>query len=558
MTTKKNVIKFNTLPKLDKNKIIEKRKILQEVSKQLKSEFFGLDAVIDKVVNSIQAWYIFPEIISRPVIINLWGMTGVGKTQLVRRLASLLQFSDRFVEVQMDGGSISSTWTSTSLTNILSSSQIEEGIPGILLLDEIQRFRTVDESGGDVKVERFQDVWTLLSDGKFSADASMFSDIEMMIAYQNFYKDEKLNSDDDEPEDEGETKPPKSLKKRAYQIYPYEAKNLKKVLRLPQSIAEIMAWDTSKITEVLSTLKANRTTWEIDYTKLLIFVSGNLDKAFIGSNFTDDCDTDADFYHEQTKKITSTEIKKHLRGRFRPEQISRLGNNHVIYPSMSKASYEKLIDATCQKYLDEMEELSGIHFSLHDNVKHEIYNNSVYPTQGTRPVFSSIHMIFSSVLVNVTFWCVENNHNTVSLAMSPDLKTIVATAKDHVQEFDVDLELNAKKAKTSLDVKTMIAVHEAGHAYVFAKLTKAAPLEVKINAASFTGGYMLPTEDNLVNTRQHLRDSICIYLAGTAAEEIIFGANRRSDGAAGDLLNATNIASWLYKTLWTWQSAWLY
>jgi hypothetical protein len=549
MTTKKNVIKFNTHPKLDKNKIIEKRKILQEVTKQLKSEFFGLDMVIDKVISSIQAWYIFPEIISRPVIINLWGMTGVGKTQLVRRLASLLQFSDRFLEVQMDGGSISSTWNSTSLTNLLSSSQIEEGVPGILLLDEIQRFRTVDESGGDVKVERFQDVWTLLSDGKFSADASMFSDIEMMIAYQNFDMDYKMNSGDDDDDDEdtpaneGKTKPDKPMKKRAYKIYPYEAKNLKKVLRLSQSISEIMAWDTTKIMEVLTTLKTDRTTWEIDYTKLLIFVSGNLDRAFLGSNSTDDCDTDADFYHEQTKKITSTEIKKNLRTRFRPEQISRLGNNHVIYPSMSRSSYEKLIDATCQKYLNEMEELSGIHFSLHENVKHEIYNNSVYPTQGTRPVFSSIHMIFSSVLVNVTFWCVENNHNSVSLSMSPDLKTIIATAKDHIQAFDIDLELNAKKAKTSLDTKTMIAVHESGHAYVFAKLTKAAPLEVKINAASFNGGYMLPTEDSVVNTRQHLRDSICIYLAGTAAEEIVFGANRRSDGASGDLLNATNIAS---------------
>ena len=151
---------------LDKASIESKRAILANVSTQLKHEFFGLDDIIDKVLDSMSAWYIFPQLITRPVIINLWGMTGVGKTQLVRRIVSLLGQNDKFVEVQMDGGSAGGYWSNT-LSSILSQSSIEEGMPGILLLDEIQRFRTVDDMGNDVKVERYQDVWTLLSDGKF-------------------------------------------------------------------------------------------------------------------------------------------------------------------------------------------------------------------------------------------------------------------------------------------------------------------------------------------------------------------------------------------------------
>ena len=62
-----------------------RRKDLERASVQLKSEFFGMDNIIDKVISSMYTWYILPELITRPVIVNLWGMTGVGKTCLVRR-----------------------------------------------------------------------------------------------------------------------------------------------------------------------------------------------------------------------------------------------------------------------------------------------------------------------------------------------------------------------------------------------------------------------------------------------------------------------------------------
>ena len=551
MTTQQAVIKFKKPAKLDKSKINEKRKILEEAAKQLKAEFFGLDDIIDKVIKSVQAWYIFPEMINRPVIINLWGMTGVGKTALVRRLVSLLDFSDKFVEIQMDGGSITSQWSASSISSILSSSQVEEGQPGILLLDEIQRFKTVDETGSDVKLERFHDVWTLLSDGKFSADASMFSEIEMMIAYQQYNEDNK-NSEDSKKKkvvsengelglavEDQEVVPEK---KRAFHLYPYEARNLKKVLRLTETVSEIMAWDTHKIMEVLDGMRTARVSWEIDYTKLIIFVSGNLDDAFTGATSTDDCDTDADFYHEQTKKITSTEIKNRLRRKFRPEQISRLGNNHIIYPSMTKLSYERLIEHTCQSYLTEMEEMSGIHFILNENVRQEIYNNSVYPTQGTRPVFSSIHMIFSSILVDITFWCVENDIKTASLSMTPDLKFINAESKNKSELFPISLELNDKRQKTTLNTKTLVAVHETGHALVYARLNKLAPLEIKINTASYQGGYMLPAPGTIL-TKQGFKNRICILMAGMAAEENIFGKEDRSSGSHSDIAGATALAS---------------
>ena len=139
---------------------------LRQVSGELKAELFGIDPIIDRVIDAVRAWYVLPEVVQRPVIVCLWGLTGTGKTQLVRLLAQKLGFYDRFVEVQMDGFSHGSGYWSSSISGMLADSGIEEGAPGILLLDEFQRFRTINDKGDDLKVQRYQDVWALLSDGR--------------------------------------------------------------------------------------------------------------------------------------------------------------------------------------------------------------------------------------------------------------------------------------------------------------------------------------------------------------------------------------------------------
>ena len=56
------------------------------------------------------------------------------------------------------------------IESLIFSSGLEPNEPGILLLDEIQRFRSVDEENKEIHDYKFQDVWSLLSDGKFGAD----------------------------------------------------------------------------------------------------------------------------------------------------------------------------------------------------------------------------------------------------------------------------------------------------------------------------------------------------------------------------------------------------
>ena len=69
-------------------------KLLKSVLIQLKTEFVGLDSIIDQFGTSIHAWYVTPEIITRPTIVSVWGMTGTGKTSVVKRLIELLNLNE--------------------------------------------------------------------------------------------------------------------------------------------------------------------------------------------------------------------------------------------------------------------------------------------------------------------------------------------------------------------------------------------------------------------------------------------------------------------------------
>ena len=87
---------------MNKEEIKIKLDELKIVFDKLKEKFIGIDDVIDLFIDNVKIWYAIPELQMRPHIINLWGMTGVGKTDLVRNFVKLIKYSDKFVEVQVD------------------------------------------------------------------------------------------------------------------------------------------------------------------------------------------------------------------------------------------------------------------------------------------------------------------------------------------------------------------------------------------------------------------------------------------------------------------------
>jgi SpoVK/Ycf46/Vps4 family AAA+-type ATPase len=516
----------------------ERTRHLQTAAEALKAELFGIDDIIDRVIDSLRAWYVLPQLISRPVIVCLWGLTGTGKTQLVRRLAQHLGFYDRFIEVQMDGFSHGSGYSSRgAISAMLAESGIAEGTPGILVLDEFQRFRTVDDKGHDAKVERYQDVWALLSDGRLPPALSLLGEIESSLAEAAYEQDR-----------DGAAGKKKAHRKRKLHLSPWEAQEVKRCLKLSETLLQIMAWKPTEVQARLRAFRDAQQSWETDYSKLLVFVSGNLDEMYAETaRRVEDCDTDADIFHALTRKLSIIDVKKALAERFRPEQIARLGNNHVIYPSFNRATYVRLILSICDGYVSEIQDSSGVRFVLDASVYEQIYANAVFPAQGTRPLFSSIHAILSATLVNAALWAlaqasdgkkVNNDSEPVWLTLEADMSCITAKYHEARRRFPVALELNRLKQRSNEDFRALLAVHEAGHGVAYGLLFDRAPQEIKINVASFEGGYN-SYEQRKAWSKQNLRDCICVSLAGRAAEQLVFGDQACTAGATQDFLQAT-------------------
>ena len=520
----------------------QRQQNLQAIAAQLKTELIGIDDVIDRVISAVRAWYVMPQLITRPVIVCLWGLTGTGKTQLTRRLAQLLGYYDRFVEVQMDGFSQNGgSYGASTISGTLENAGIVEGEPGMLVLDEFQRYRTVNTRGEDAKVERYQDVWALLSDGKLPPALSELHSMERKLAGAEY---------DAEREDEDDEEEKRKKQKMRYKIDAWDAQALKRSLKLSAPLIEIMQWSNEYIHQLLVQFRESQQSWETDYSKLLVFVCGNLDEMYTETaSRVEDCDTDADIFHQLTSRLSLIDVKRALAERFKPEQIARLGNHHVIYPSFSRATYEKLIATTVRNYVQGIEDNCGLRFDVGADVLAQIYQNAVFPTQGTRPLFSSVHTILSSSLVDAALWALEQGAQAgqvLQVGMVPNMPLLQVRmdgdGAERSQCFAVPLDLNKVKQRTSPDFRALLAVHEAGHGLLYALLFGRAPLEMKINIATFEGGYNSFTELQATSQRNML-DMVCVGLAGRAAEQHVFGAAACTTGAEQDIRQATSDAA---------------
>lgn len=95
------------------------------------------------------------------------------------------------------------------------------------------------------------------------------------------------------------------------------------------------------------------------------------------------------------------------------------------------------------------------------------------------------------------------------------------------------------------DEKKLTAYHEAGHALVSMHVPKSDPLhKVTIIPRGRALGVtmQLPERDHLSHSKQYLESRLAILFGGRTAEEIIFGADNVTTGAANDIQVATQTA----------------
>jgi cell division protease FtsH len=101
-----------------------------------------------------------------------------------------------------------------------------------------------------------------------------------------------------------------------------------------------------------------------------------------------------------------------------------------------------------------------------------------------------------------------------------------------------------KSRVISDEEKSIVAYHESGHTLVAAILPNTDPVHkvsiIARGAAALGYTLQLPTEDKYLTKESEILDTLCVLLAGRAAEEIVF--NELSTGASNDLERITKLA----------------
>lgn len=523
--------------------LIEKRKEkLAEVSEILKNKFIGIDDVIDRIIDSISLWYVMPELQLRPPIIALWGITGIGKTDLIRTLVKHLGFNDKFIEIQMDD--IDRHYNNT-IEEHLENGGIEPNEPSVLLLDEIQRYRTVDETGKMNSNKSYNDIWTLLSDGKFQNNAKRKYDLLELFYDELFDEDRGKHKNEENDIVEGDT-PSRDDKKNAedfkYQLSYWSAKRLKKILKVSTPINELMLLKTQeKIELIKSTLNDDDISVGNNFNKLLIIISGNLDEAFDMAFNVSDVDSDADIYHENSKEINIIDIKQALTTKFKPEQIARFGNSHVIYPLLSKQNYKDIITKYSGEILDKVMLDHKVKITLTDKVYKIIYTNGVFPAQGVRPTISTIYAILGNTLPHFLFQAILSDTKDIIIDYDKKKNALISTIGGEEITKEVTLDIDNIKDNKSDDERSLVLVHELGHAIVYASLFNTPPKQINVDSIGFSNGFIITHQG--IDNKQDIKNKLATMLAGMVAEEIVFGENHKSTGGSGDIMKATTLAS---------------
>ena len=584
---------------MDIKTLLQKEKEINDCRKILKQEFIGIDNIIDQVLDNIKPWYMFPELIERPVVINLWGMTGCGKTSLVNRICELLDFSSGVMYYNL------------AKLGEDSSNEIEDGFLStigttkknpVFIFDEFQFAASLEPNGKEKDIKTsLKTIWEIIDSGKIRRSVEMHTKrmlqrIEHTInifdacggkiengvwvnseecmkdlpssSKSELYTFFNVNGTVPEPYNDVVTQrywsdyTDKSVMNDtsfymscevAVRLYDIDGE-LGNVFSSYEEYKEevLRKMSMSDLYDYVKKLyKQLDKGYNIDYSQALVFVMGNIDEAYEMS-YNVDPDMDPDQFKIATEKLSAIDVKEALHERFRNEQIARLGSIMILYPSFSKDEFKQIIETELQKYAKSVKADIDIDIEFDDSIKELIYNDGVFPTQGTRPVFTSIYEIAKTKLACAITECINQNaFDLTKIFMKYECNEILIEAytsagKIVTTKYNQPLRVISQRQKADKEQQIITAVHESGHFVIYSKTTGKLPAKLmSVTASSHTNGFMLPdnSKDEYCLTKKDYLDKIMVSLGGYAAEKLVFGEDEVTSGASEDLVKATTLAS---------------
>ena len=150
--------------KIDIKEIKRKNKIVDDAIVQLKKEFVGIHKQIDEIMDNVRTWYLYPQLQTRPLVISIWGLSGIGKTSLVKRISELLHIEKDYVYWNFASISEQSSW---EIENQIEDELSNEKSNRMFVYDEFQYAATINPMTREERDNKsgLKPFWELLDSG---------------------------------------------------------------------------------------------------------------------------------------------------------------------------------------------------------------------------------------------------------------------------------------------------------------------------------------------------------------------------------------------------------
>lgn len=454
--------------------IEQKQKYLKEIGENLKKRFHGIDTIIDKIIDQIETWYLFDDLLYRPTVINLFGLTATGKSTLVKDLVKSLNMYEKFIDIDL-GKSFNYTKSTVffrdegPITSRIYNTLKDTDEKGILLIDEIQKMK-------DQNASVFNEIWGLLSDGKIGSGHVAINKVDAIIDmleseitnYQDAITEFEYMRNLDNPDPNNFNYSEMKIKgwnpitqpipfSKKYYInnylssitlenfedlrplfdyhnfslnktgYPFGFDNILKKMYENNKITlnKILELPNFAFIKPLIKIAQNYKKYLIDkynkvsskdplvFSKLLIFITGNVNELYLDSK---NINISADELHQKTMKLTTDDLKNELLKIFKPEEVSRFGGNFIIFPSLSSEAFRSIIIDKLEQIEKDVKNISNIKVKLiTDKYLDYLERVSIVASLGARPVISRIYTEINIVVPKLIKTAKLNNLTSISI-----------------------------------------------------------------------------------------------------------------------------------------------
>ena len=571
-----------------RQRIAEACETVERARSGLKEIYQGLDPIIDQVCDITLPWLAIPEAVTRPIIVCSWGMTGTGKTSMVRNLCAFIKRP----LIQADLGSF--TQDKDFAMEFYRHYADHSGTHSVILLDEIQNPRTISSDGEELDREGLRGMWSLLSDGLIVPDVRLEKDdcIVILESVARVYDERRGepppprkkkqtaivrggdiivvdddDDDDDDDEDDGRNGIPwemdydhrtghwtldRWLIERS--LTACNRRGLSHRRKVEQQLERDFR---GTVDVLLSWLYDIHVQPMLDYSRCMIFITGNVDEVYDAANITNP-DITADSLNDWSRQITVPDIKQSLLQRFRAEQVARLGSNHLLFPTLRERDFRDIIQHDLKRVIRFHSESFDVDLEFDRTVEDLIYLEGVFPTQGARPVLATMSTMVDGVIPLCLMRIAERYEHDdpdrcrvrLSMASDPAFVRFDELLPDgqifRLGEMPLTLAIESLRRPVFDDDHVSVAIHEAGHAVV--NIVEGGMVPNKVCAFStdtHSMGFVdrRDVDGNSLMTREQAVNDMVMVLSGRAAERHLLGPNHMTEGSQHDIEMATEIAT---------------